>query len=168
MLPENLSPLTYHLVHPYNSMSAHAILLVSSYRRVTGRDLLPPGGSGAATPDEIVDALWNAPFAVVSHGVEEDPIFNYGNRTALELFEMDWKRFTSLPSRFSAEPVAREERARLLAAVTERGFIDDYAGIRISATGRRFAIVATVWNVVDEDGVYRGQAATFAPPRREG
>ena len=42
------------------------------------------------------------------------------------------------------------------------GFIDDYAGIRISKTGRRFRIAqATVWNLLDERGIYSGQAAMF-------
>ena len=53
------------------------------------------------------------------------------------------------PSRLTAEAPNREERARLLAAVTTRGFIDDYSGIRISNTGRRFRIAqATVWNLL--------------------
>ena len=53
--------------------------------------------------------------------------------------------------------------ARLMAAVTARGFIDDYAGIRITRTGRRFRIHrATVWNVVDDSGAAAGQAATFS------
>jgi hypothetical protein len=35
--------------------------------------------------------------------------------------------------------------------------------MRISSSGRRFWIErATVWNLLDADGVYRGQAATFA------
>jgi len=47
--------------------------------------------------------------------------------------------------------------------VRENGFIDDYSGIRISSTGRRFHIrQAIVWNVLDEDGRYAGQAATFS------
>ena len=47
--------------------------------------------------------------------------------------------------------------------VNAQGFIDDYAGIRISAKGRRFRIGnAIVWNLIDADGVRRGQAATFA------
>ena len=57
---------------------------------------------------------------------------------------------------------SREERARLLAAVTERGFIDDYSGVRISKTGRRFKISrAMVWNLLTEEGKLCGQAAMF-------
>jgi predicted DNA-binding protein (UPF0251 family) len=50
----------------------------------------------------------------------------------------------------------------LLEAVTERGFIDDYSGVRISKTGRRFRIAqATVWNLLNQEGKPCGQAAMF-------
>lgn len=132
-------------------------LLVDSHLRVVGRPLMSPSAQS------LVDQVWNLPSAVVAHGIQEDPVFCYGNRLALELFELDFSAFTALPSRFSAEPLAREERAALLARVSRFGFIDDYAGVRISSSGRRFRIqAATVWNLMDEDGIYRGQAASFA------
>ena len=75
---------------------------------------------------------------------------------------MSWAELTRTPSRLTAEAPNREERARLLAAVTERGFIDDYSGVRISKTGRRCRIAqATVWNLLDEHGDASGQAAMF-------
>jgi hypothetical protein len=50
----------------------------------------------------------------------------------------------------------------LLTAVTQQGYIDDYSGIRISRTGRRFRILqATVWNLIDAHDRYAGQAASF-------
>lgn len=135
-------------------------LIVESHSRVVGKPLMPDID---ARDDRLGDTLWNAPRAVVAHGTQADPIFFYGNRLALELFEMDFAAFTALPSRYSAEPLAREERAALLERVTRDGYIDDYAGIRISSSGRRFRIEnATVWNLIDADGVYRGQAATFS------
>jgi hypothetical protein len=58
---------------------------------------------------------------------------------------------------------SRDERAEFLRRVRENGFIDDYSGIRISRTGRRFRIrQAIVWNVLDDAGAYAGQAATFS------
>jgi hypothetical protein len=70
---------------------------------------------------------------------------------------------TRTPSRLTAEAPNREERARLLEVVTKRGFIDDYSGVRISKSGRRFKISrATVWNLVSENGEPHGQAATFS------
>ncbi|MDB0055877.1 MEKHLA domain-containing protein [bacterium] len=76
---------------------------------------------------------------------------------------MTWEQFTSSPSRFTAAAPNREERARLLAEVTENGFIDNYSGVRISSSGKRFRIKqATVWNLSDPDGTPTGQAATFS------
>lgn len=135
----------------------HVALLLSSYRRWLKRDL--PLSSGAVSQAE---ALFTADFALVSHGVEGDPLFNYGNGTALRLFELEWDAFVRLPSRKSAEMPNRSERARLLETVYSQGYIDDYAGVRISASGRRFHIErAVVWNLLDESGCYRGQAACF-------
>jgi hypothetical protein len=111
---------------------------------------------------ELRTALWNAPRAIVAHGTEADPVFFYGNRLALQLFEMSFEEFTRLPSRFSAEPLAREERARLLDQVMWQGYVDGYSGMRISGSGKRFMIAdGTVWNIVDEQGKLRGQAAVF-------
>lgn len=136
----------------------HARLLLASYSRWTGRVLVDAG----LPPVEQARRLFTAPFAVLSHDTAADPVFNYGNRTALELFELTWEELTRLPSRFSAEPLLRDERERLLATVARQGYIDDYRGVRLARSGRRFRIEqATVWNVVDDAGVHHGQAATF-------
>ncbi|WP_371323279.1 MEKHLA domain-containing protein [Dechloromonas sp. ZY10] len=132
-------------------------LIVDSYQRLTGRPLLDEAGS------DLAAAVWQAPQVIVAHGTEADPVFFYGNARALQAFSMDFAAFTRLPSRYSAEPLAREERAQLLARVSREGFIDDYAGIRIAADGRRFRIEqAVVWNLIDADGRCHGQAASFA------
>jgi hypothetical protein len=71
-----------------------------------------------------------------------------------------------MPSGLTAEAPDRIERARLLAEVAARGYIDDYSGVRISRTGRRFWIEqATVWNLTDNQGQHCGQAATFREGR---
>jgi hypothetical protein len=138
-------------------------LIVESHLRVVGRPLLAELAEAPADDSELRDALWNAHQVVVAHGTEADPVFCYGNRLALELFELDFAAFIALPSRFSAEPLAREARAALLDRVSRFGFIDDYAGVRVSSSGRRFRIQqATVWNLIDAEGIYRGQAATFS------
>jgi predicted DNA-binding protein (UPF0251 family) len=142
---------------------SHSMMLVESYRTITGRDLLDHLQATAHNAVQVAMALYGAPFVVVSHGTQSDPVLNYGNRLALELWEMEWQEFTQTPSRFTAEQPQREERARLLEAVRAKGFIDDYAGVRISKSGRRFRIErATVWNVIDAAGERVGQAATFA------
>jgi len=137
----------------------HSAALRDSFRTLTGRALIAESG------DAMGDAqrLFDAPFVVVSHGAETDPILNYGNAAALTLWEMTPQAFVATPSRLTAEPTLREARERLLAETARRGFVEGYQGVRISATGRRFLIRnVTIWNVVDASGKALGQAATFA------
>jgi len=133
-------------------------LILNSYRRWLSRELIERSG------DEIDEAqrLFEAAFVVVSHGTEEDPVLNYGNATALALWEMNFEHFTSTPSRMTAEPDQREERSRLLQRTTLMGFVEDYQGVRIAKSGRRFRILqGTVWNLLDDTEKHAGQAAMF-------
>jgi len=133
--------------------------IARSLKHWTGRNLLAGNFSAA----ELAEQIFHAPFVLVAHGPEADPVLNYGNAAALALWEMSWAEFTRTPSRLTADGPDRTERARLLAAVTRHGFIDDYSGVRISKTGRRFRIAAaTVWNLLDERGNGTGQAALFS------
>jgi len=141
-----------------DSVIMHTARLAACFRKWTGRDLLP----GNFPPAGFAEKIFHAPFVLVSHGAEADPVLNYGNAAALALWEMSWDEFTRTPSRLTAEAPNREERARLLESVARRGFIDDYSGVRISKAGRRFKIFrATVWNLVSEGGGTCGQAAMF-------
>jgi len=136
----------------------HSQRLLRSFRYWTDRPLLAADSSGEA----LAQALFEAPFVVVSHGTQSDPILNYGNRIALSLWQMDWAQFTQTPSRLTAEPIAQPERARLLAQASAKGFIDDYKGVRIASTGQRFWIQhVVIWDVLDETNRRCGQAATF-------
>jgi hypothetical protein len=133
-------------------------LLRRAFREWTGRELLDGAGSLA----EWAERLFHAPFVVLSHDTALDPVLTYGNLKVLELFELSWAELIAMPSRFTAEAPDRVERARLLAEVAAQGYIDNYSGVRISRTGRRFLIEqATVWNLTDGDGHLLGQAATF-------
>ena len=134
-------------------------LIVESYQRLTGQQLIPVVPTDAA---QLRAALWAAPRAIVAHGTEADPIFFYGNRAALQWFEMSEEEFARLPSRLSAEPMAQEARVKLLEKVTKQGYVDGYSGMRIAKSGRRFMITdTTVWNLLDDAGGYHGQAAVF-------
>jgi len=88
----------------------HTELLFNSFSSLIGRELLVLGGSR----EERARCLFDAPFVVVSHGLENDPILNYGNKKALCLWEMTWEEFVQTPSRKTAEPVHQHERTRLL------------------------------------------------------
>ena len=134
-------------------------LVLSSYKHWIGKELWPED-----KPDDIlVQEVFSAPFVLCSSGTEPDPVLNYGNQKALDLWEMDWSTFTRTPGRHTAEPVEQKERDLFLNAVRNHGYVSNYRGIRISKSGRRFEITqATVWNLVGENGKYAGQAATFS------
>jgi MEKHLA domain len=133
--------------------------LLDSYAHWVTQELIARDGTSA----DQAKRLFSCPFAVVSHGSQDDPIFNYGNQTALDLWETNWHQFTQTPSRLSAEPINREERARMLAQAGTQGYLSDYRGIRISRSGQRFLVAhATVWNIQKPDGTLVGQAATFS------
>lgn len=140
-------------------LADHVELLRRSLRHWTGRELVAP----QLPPAEAARRLYEASFVVLSHNAGADPVLTYGNRAAQSLFELTWDELTRTPSRLTADAPDREERARLLARVAAHGYIDDYSGVRVSRSGRRFRIEgATVWNLVDAEGRRCGQAATFA------
>ena len=138
----------------------HAGLLLRSYRLRTGRELADP----RLSPRDAAHFLYHADFVVLSHDSALDPLFTYANLAAQARFEMPWREIVGLPSRLSAEPLARQARAQLLETVAKQGYIDSYSGVRIARSGRRFMIEnATVWNL--GDGEYQGQAAMFSQCR---
>jgi MEKHLA domain len=134
-------------------------ILLVSYRQLLGRELIECSGSWL----EKSQLLYAAPFVVVSHGTQSDPVLNYGNQVALDLWEMDWTKFTQTPSKSTAEPVNQAAREVMMSQVLRQGFVDNYRGVRISSSGRRFEIDrAIIWNLTDLQGQPCGQAATFA------
>lgn len=140
-------------------ISAQTKLLCDSFQHFVGRPLVETTN----TEQTLIECLFNAPFVVVSHGLEHDPILNYGNATALALWEMTWAELTATPSRLTAEPSNQEARASAMAQVKKVGYTEGYSAVRISKSGRRFEIKNTViWNLNNEEGLYKGQAATFA------
>mmetsp|Transcript_2615 Transcript_2615/g.9489 ORF Transcript_2615/g.9489 Transcript_2615/m.9489 type:complete len:274 (+) Transcript_2615:426-1247(+) len=117
------------------------------------------------------------PFCLLSHstpppparaeeGGEEprEPLLDYGNQAAQQLFEYAWSELLGTPSRLTAE-TAREqaEREAFLERVRRDGFVTDYSGVRVARSGRRFEIKsAVVWNLHDPaTGALVGQAAAF-------
>src|SRR5690349_4597252 len=100
-------------------------LIAESFARVTGGSLIPPGGDPAA-------AVWSHSSVIVAHGTEDDPLFFYGNRAALTLFELPAAEFAGMPSRLSAEPGDRATRAVLMEQVARDNFVRGYSGVRVS------------------------------------
>jgi len=142
-----------------STIAAHAVgreaIIAESFARVTGDALVAQGSDPAST-------LWSHAGVIVAHGLEDDPLFFYGNRAALALFEVSAADFIRLPSRLSAGPEDRDKRAVLMEQVARDNFVRGYSGVRVSASGRRFRIEqAVVWNLLGADGALHGQAAAF-------
>lgn len=138
-------------------MITHIQDLLNSYQKALGKELIQ-----RISPEKDASIIQNASFVVVSHGIEDDPVLNYGNQVALNLWEMTWDDFTKKPSKYTAEPERQEVRRQMLERAAKQGYIDDYEGIRISSTGKRFEIKdVIIWTVFDQNGIKKGQAATF-------
>jgi len=141
------------------SLIEHSQHLLNSFKTLTGHDLIDRNPSVEIQANN----LFYGNFVIVSHDIQPDPIFNYGNQMALNLWEFDWEHFLELPSRLSAEPLAQIDRDRLLLEAKKNGYIQNYRGVRISRTGKRFWIEnGTIWTVTDTHGKDIGQAATFS------
>ncbi len=124
-------------------------LIMHSYQRQTG-DVL------------AYDAhtLWRAPFAVLAHDTKAPPKFIYANSHALTLFKRSAEDMIGLPSHLSAQADAREQRSAMFAQLEAADIVTGYCGMRIAADGRRFRIRdAVIWNLRDDEGKLRGQAA---------
>ncbi|MDJ0680656.1 MAG: MEKHLA domain-containing protein [Xenococcaceae cyanobacterium MO_167.B52] len=134
-------------------------ILLDSFNQFLGYQLI----SRQKTAEKQSEILFKADFVIVSHGIESDPILNYGNQTALTLWEMNWSDFIQTPSRLTTEPINREARQAMLQQAKTQGYIDNYSGVRISKTGKRFFIeTAIIWNLLDPKDNKCGQAATFS------
>lgn len=137
---------------PENQFQAdHAALMMASYKRLLGRPLA-----------ENAKALYHCDAVVLSHDGAADPVLTYGNLAGQQLWEMGWEQLTALPSRLTAEPAHQAQRDAMFDEMRRKGFIENYNGVRISASGRRFEIRnAVIWPLVDAAGVKKGEAATF-------
>ena len=134
-------------------------ILLDSFEDLLGYSLITRKGN----IEYQAESLFKANFVVVSHGIQADPILNYGNQKALDLWVMDWSTFTQTPSRLTAEPINRKERAAMLQQAQNQGYINDYSGVRIASNGQRFYIdQAIIWNLTNSKSDKYGQAATFS------
>lgn len=137
-------------------------LLDASLRECAGRGVVPSAVSAA----ECEGLAKSESIVVVSHDLAssgaDGPVFNYATRAGLELFDLSWRDFVRLPSKFSAEPDDVEARAKLMDDVLRNGFASNYTGVRRASSGARFLITdVSIWNVRDKSGDLVGQAAMF-------
>ena len=134
--------------------------IATSYRSRVGRHLVPP----VSNMEQLAESMMNAPAVILCHdggAVREEPVFVYANLAAAMLWRLTIEDLIGMPSRLSAPPEHRQERARMLARAAVEGVVVGYTGERVAADGTRFLIQdATLWNVELPDGTV-GQAVTF-------
>lgn len=82
------------------SVVQHSHLIAYSYNFWMSKDLFP----GITDNMLLSEALYHAPFIVVSHGTEKDPVFNYANLSAQKLWKIDWEDFIKMPSSYPQNP----------------------------------------------------------------
>lgn len=139
--------------------AGHVELIRRNHQFWTGQDLFEPGLNAA----DFARSLYHAPFVLLTHDANPDPVFTYANEKAQSLFNMSWEEMTTYPSRLSATEPDQASRERFLKDVEQKGYSNGYQGVRITRDGRRFEILdAIVWNLLDQNGTYCGQAASFA------
>ena len=135
------------------NLLTHLEIIKNSFTLLTSRDL--PLGSN----DNLITAFDQCSFPIASHDNSSEPLFNYANRAALNLFKMTLKEMMGLPSKASALPVDQEERSLILEQVIKYGFIEHYQGKRVASDQSIFHIQdATVWNLLDHEKKHYGQA----------
>jgi hypothetical protein len=136
--------------------------VVDAFARVTGGDLVSEAG---LDPAALGRSAWEGDFALLTH--DTGAILTYGNRFALDLWEMDWETLTRTPSRETAPEEDRAARAAIMDAVAREGFTRSYTGRRVSRTGKLFLIEnATVFTLKDEKGAGFGTGAFFKSIKR--
>ena len=102
-------------------------------------------------------------FAVLSHGNQPDPVYNYINTAGHEIFRWPKEIYYRLPSRYSAPDGAlRNNRAQQIAATV----VDDVTyipeAVRVRYPNKTVIIrEAVLWNVYDDAGYRVGQTVLF-------
>jgi hypothetical protein len=136
----------------------YVYLITNSLKKLANIDIVDP----SLSREEQAKQAFHSNYVLLAHNASNEPVFNYANQTALQLFEMSWDEFVEMPSKYSAESDERGKREKFIAEVEAKGYSKDYSGIRISKTGRRFEIKNVIlWNVYDSDNNRIGQAAMF-------
>ena len=107
--------------------------------------------------------LFSSTMAVLAHDNSHDPLLIFANATALRLWERSWHEMIGMPSRYTAEEGARQQRASALKRAQNQDAFEGYSGVRVSRTGQRFMINnARIWTLWDDKGQNCGQAAAFS------
>lgn len=140
-----------------------AAILDSHVARV-GTELIARTGD----PRRDAELLDACPSVVLCHDGSDDPRFIYANEAAARRWATTVDALIGMPSRLSAAPGHRGERASMLGQAREHGVLRGYRGERVALDGTSFEIIdAVLWTVDGLPGAlgqsgHVGQAAAFA------
>lgn len=133
--------------------------IVDSFRRRVGGDLVLV--SPEIGPVGVHQALMTSSSVILCHDGNPDPRFIFANNAAAALWRTGVDDLVGMPSRLSAPPQMRAERAQALVKAAMDGALLGYSGERVAADGSRFMIIdATLWSVDLPEGGF-GQAVRF-------
>jgi hypothetical protein len=102
-------------------------------------------------------------FAILSHGVQDDPIYCYANHGALQTFRWSADEFYALPSRYSAPDGAAR---RVRHAIVQESVSDEFRvlppSVRQTKDGDLWRITGIwLWNVYNDERQRVGQTALY-------
>lgn len=104
-------------------------------------------------------------FAILSHGNQTDPVYNYVNAAGFDVFQWPAEIYHRLPSRFSApDGHDRRRRASVIQSATTqpRNTTHIDTAVRIRYPNATVTLNdAILWNVFNDDGVRVGQTVLF-------
>jgi hypothetical protein len=157
---------TRRSTYPFNAIPAGRVADVDDWIRLSSQSLENATGINLLDRmnlETVTQVHESERFAVLSHGTQEDPVYNYFNRGAVLTFLYAEDEIYQLPSRYSAPAGAvRSNRQGLMQNVKEQDVMVFPTAIRISKTGQQFQLQGVVlWNVYSSDGVRVGQTALF-------
>jgi len=137
----------------------HNLMMVESYKRKVGKPIMDD-----AEIHEIAKLIWEAPYGVISHDMEEDPAnpkYDYANKAALDLFQATWDELIGQPSSCTTEDVNQNiaDRQKLLKQTQDEGTAAVHSYWRKGLKGRSVCISnGLLWNIEAPSGVLIGQA----------
>jgi hypothetical protein len=144
--------------------TSRATVILDSYRRLLGRELVARSGDPAADARR----LFELPLAVLAHDTAAAPRLDWANGAAAAAFDATPEALLGRPSADTAPADARADRGRLFETLARQGFVTGYSGTRVSVTGRRFVIDdVTVLELRDAAGNPAGHAAVIGKTRPE-
>ena len=111
------------------------------------------------TPEQLDQ---NERFGILSHGTQEDPIYNYGNQASLILFDQTLENLCKTPSRYSTVESLMDDREQLIQQINDAGYGTISDAVRTTTKGKLFVIQTIwIWHVYHPDGRRIGLAALY-------